>query len=63
MSTIVSWMDIQDTQFSITLENQEEMTLTCPFGTFTYRRMPFGLCNVPAMFQRCMFSLFSDMVE
>jgi hypothetical protein len=25
--------------------------------------MPFGLCNAPAMFQRCMFSIFSDMVE
>ena len=25
--------------------------------------MPFGLCNAPAMFQRCMLSIFSDMVE
>ncbi|RVW26518.1 Retrovirus-related Pol polyprotein from transposon 17.6 [Vitis vinifera] len=25
--------------------------------------MPFGLCNVPATFQRCMLSIFSDMVE
>ncbi|RVW81709.1 Pro-Pol polyprotein [Vitis vinifera] len=28
-----------------------------------YRRMPFGLCNAPATFQRCMLSIFSDMVE
>ncbi|KAH9685156.1 hypothetical protein KPL70_013841 [Citrus sinensis] len=27
------------------------------------RRMPFGLCNAPAIFQRCMLSIFSDMVE
>ncbi|RVW94338.1 Transposon Ty3-I Gag-Pol polyprotein [Vitis vinifera] len=27
------------------------------------RRMPFGLCNAPATFQRCMLSIFSDMVE
>ncbi|XP_037491002.1 uncharacterized protein LOC119369133, partial [Jatropha curcas] len=31
--------------------------------TFAYRRMPFGLCNAPATFQRCMMSIFSDMVE
>jgi hypothetical protein len=36
---------------------------TCPFGTFTYRRMPFGLCNAPTTFQRCMMSIFSNMVE
>ncbi|RVW45762.1 Retrovirus-related Pol polyprotein from transposon 17.6 [Vitis vinifera] len=28
-----------------------------------YRRMPFGLCNAPATFQRCMLSILSDMVE
>ncbi|RVW58204.1 Gag-Pol polyprotein [Vitis vinifera] len=40
-----------------------EDTFTCPFGTYAYRRMPFGLCNAPATFQRCMLSIFSDMVE
>jgi lipid II:glycine glycyltransferase (peptidoglycan interpeptide bridge formation enzyme) len=25
--------------------------------------MPFGLCNAPATSQRCMLSIFSDMVE
>ncbi|RVW21826.1 Transposon Ty3-I Gag-Pol polyprotein [Vitis vinifera] len=45
------------------LEDQEKTTFTCPFGTFAYRRMPFGLCNAPATFQRCMLSIFSDMVE
>ena len=28
-----------------------------------FKRMSFGLCNAPAMFQRCMMSIFSDMVE
>ncbi|RVW87261.1 Pol polyprotein [Vitis vinifera] len=28
-----------------------------------YIRMPFGLCNAPATFQRCMLSIFSDMVK
>ncbi|GJR39416.1 uncharacterized mitochondrial protein-like protein [Tanacetum coccineum] len=28
--------------------DQEKTTFTCPYGTFAYRRMPFGLCNAPA---------------
>jgi len=50
-------------QIEIALEDQEKTTFTCPFGTFAYRRMPFGLCNAPATFQICMLSIFSDMVE
>jgi len=50
-------------QILIAPEDQEKTTFTCPFGTFAYRRMPFGLCNAPAMFQHCMLSLFSDMVK
>ncbi|VVA40874.1 PREDICTED: LOW QUALITY PROTEIN, partial [Prunus dulcis] len=50
-------------QIEISLEDQEKTTFTCPFGTFAFRKMPFGLCNAPATFQRCMISIFSDMVE
>jgi len=50
-------------QIPIALGDQEKTTFTCPFGTFAYRRMPFGLCNVLTTFQRCMLSHFSDMVE
>ncbi|GJY45509.1 reverse transcriptase domain-containing protein [Tanacetum coccineum] len=39
------------------------MTFTCPYGTFAYRRMPFGLCNAPGTFQRCMMAIFHDMIE
>ena len=38
-------------------------TFTCPFGVFAYRRMSFGLCNAPAISQRCMLAIFADMVE
>nr|XP_027090526.1 uncharacterized protein LOC113711567 [Coffea arabica] len=50
-------------QIAIAPEDQEKTTFTCPFGTFAYRRMPFGLCNAPATFQRCMVSIFSEYVE
>nr|GFB00674.1 hypothetical protein [Tanacetum cinerariifolium] len=32
--------------------DQEKTTFTCSYGTFTYRRMPFGLYNAPGTFQR-----------
>nr|GEU48996.1 reverse transcriptase domain-containing protein [Tanacetum cinerariifolium] len=43
--------------------DQEKTTFTCPYGMFAYRRMPFGLCNAPGTFQRCMLAIFHDMVE
>ena len=47
-------------QIPVSKEDQEKTTFTCPFGTFAYRRMAFGLCNAPATFQRCMTAIFSD---
>nr|CAN69399.1 hypothetical protein VITISV_023829 [Vitis vinifera] len=49
--------------FPLPFIDQEKTTFTCPFGTYAYRRMPFGLCNAPATFQRCMLSISSEMVE
>nr|GEW93213.1 reverse transcriptase domain-containing protein [Tanacetum cinerariifolium] len=42
---------------------REKTTFTCPYGTFAYRRMPFGLCNALGTFQMCMLAVFHDMVE
>ena len=50
-------------QIDIALEDQEKTTFTCHYGTFAFRRMPFGLCNAPGTFQRCMMAIFFDMVE
>ncbi|GJR97838.1 reverse transcriptase domain-containing protein [Tanacetum coccineum] len=44
-------------------KDQEKTTFTCPYRTFAYRRMPFGLCNAPGTFQRCMMAIFHDMIE
>nr|GEZ49200.1 reverse transcriptase domain-containing protein [Tanacetum cinerariifolium] len=50
-------------QISIDPKDQEKTTFTCLYGTFAYRRMPFGLCNAPGTFQRCMMAIFHDMIE
>nr|GFA44501.1 DNA-directed DNA polymerase [Tanacetum cinerariifolium] len=42
---------------------REKTIFTCLYKTFAYRRMPFGLCNAPGTFQRCMLAIFHDMVE
>ncbi|GJS16000.1 reverse transcriptase domain-containing protein [Tanacetum coccineum] len=50
-------------QILIDPQDQEKTTFTCPYGTFAYKRMPFGLCNAPGTFQRCMTAIFHDMIE
>ena len=50
-------------QIAIAPKDQDKTTFTSPYGTFAFRRMPFGLCNAPATFHRCVMSMFSDLVE
>nr|GFA16410.1 reverse transcriptase domain-containing protein [Tanacetum cinerariifolium] len=50
-------------QIPIDPKVQEKTMFTCPYGTFAYKRMPFGLCNAPGTFQRCMMAIFHDMIE
>ncbi|GJT87191.1 reverse transcriptase domain-containing protein [Tanacetum coccineum] len=50
-------------QIPIDPQDQEKTTFTCSYGIFAYRRMPFGLCNAPGTFQRCMMAIFHDMIE
>ena len=50
-------------QIQIAPEYQDKTTFTCPWGTFAYRVLPFGLCNTPATFQRAILSIFSDLIN
>nr|GEV85191.1 reverse transcriptase domain-containing protein [Tanacetum cinerariifolium] len=50
-------------QIPIDPQDQEKTTFTCPYETFAYRRMPFGLCNAPGTFQRYIIAIFHDMIE
>nr|GEU72990.1 reverse transcriptase domain-containing protein [Tanacetum cinerariifolium] len=50
-------------QILIDPKDQDKTTFTFPYGTFADRCMPFGLCNAPGTFQRCMMAIFHDMIE
>jgi hypothetical protein len=50
-------------QIPIHLNDQNKTTFTCLYGTYAYHKMSFGLCNAPASFQRCIMSIFSDMIK
>ncbi|XP_042969136.1 uncharacterized protein LOC122301831 [Carya illinoinensis] len=60
---VLKLLDVGYYQIEIAPEDQEKTPFTYLFGTFAFRRMSFGLCNAPATFQRCMLSIFSDLIE
>jgi hypothetical protein len=50
-------------QILIALEDQDKTTFTCPWGTYAYRVLPFGLCNALATFQREVLGIFDDIIH
>lgn len=47
-------------QIQIKEEDKHKTAFICPWGTFAYRKMPFGLKNAWATFQRAMSYAFHD---
>jgi hypothetical protein len=50
-------------QILIAPEDQDKTIFTCPWGTYAYRVLPFGLCNSPATFQRAVLRIFVDLIH
>jgi hypothetical protein len=47
-------------QINIAPEDQHKTAFICPWGTFSYRKLPFGLKNTGATFQRAMSYAFHN---
>lgn len=50
-------------QIQIIVEYQDKTTFPFPWDAFSYRVIPFGLCNVHATFQRVVLNIFSYLIH
>ncbi len=50
-------------QVEVEAKDREKTSFVRPFGIFQYRRMPFGLCNAPSVFQRLMDEVLAECVD
>ena len=49
-------------QVPIAKEDQHKTTFVCEFGSFAYRKMPFGLKNALALFSRIVVKAFQEYI-
>lgn len=63
-STLFSTMDLASGYHQVPVHetDKHKTAFTTPFGLFEYNRLPFGLVNAPACFQRLMQHCFSEQV-
>ena len=63
-SKVFSTMDLKSGfwQLPVAVEDQPKTAFRCHLGLFQCKRMPFGLCNAPAVFQRTMDKVLSGLI-
>ena len=62
-ASVFSVMDLQSGYWQLDLapEDRPKTAFITKYGLFEYTKMPFGLCNAPSTFQRCMELIFRGM--
>ena len=63
-SKVFSTIDLKSGfwQIPVAPEDQAKTAFRCHLGHFECRRMPFGLCNAPAVFQRTMDKVLAGLI-
>lgn len=48
-------------QIQMSQNSQQYLSFSTPFGNYTYKRMPFGICSAPEIYSRLMCDLTQDL--